>query len=156
LSMMMIAAALLWLAQYLDASGVEPPSWIEGWIALPPVVVTAAYIFLVFGFLSRRCERQADVYGCRPGSCIDARCAGHDAATVYRERARGLWPTGIRTFVRALERVEYVNGGTGWEEKNHRPTPGERLRGLFKWLRSWQHSTMARRVNFLMSLIGDP
>ncbi len=156
LSMTVIAALLLLVGKQLDEAKVPIPDWVEGWIALPPVALAAAYIFLVFGFLSRRCERQADVYGCRAVSCNDPKCAGHDSATVYPERARGLCPTGIRTFVRALERVELVNGGPGWEEKSHRPTPGEMMRGFFKWLRSWQHSTMSRRVEFLLSLIENP
>jgi STE24 endopeptidase len=29
------------------------------------LAIVAVYIFVVFGFLSRRCERQADLYGCR-------------------------------------------------------------------------------------------
>src|SRR5262249_54423023 len=35
----------------------------------PLVLALALYIFLVFGFLSRRCERQADIYGCRTVNC---------------------------------------------------------------------------------------
>ena len=33
---------------------------------------------------------------------------------------------------------------------------GEAIRGFFKWLRSWQHSTISRRVDFLLGLSGDP
>src|SRR5262249_51107926 len=32
---------------------------------LPLFGVLGTYIFVVFGFLSRRCERQADIFGCR-------------------------------------------------------------------------------------------
>jgi STE24 endopeptidase len=32
---------------------------------LPLVTLVGGYIFVVFGFISRRCERQADIYGCR-------------------------------------------------------------------------------------------
>jgi len=156
LSMTVLAAFLLLVGKQLDEAGVELPKWAEGWIALPPVVLAAAYVFLVFGFLSRRCERQADVYGCRAVSCSDPNCSGHDGSTVYPERARGLCPTGIRTFVRALERVDLVNGAPGADEGPRRPTLGAMLKGLFKWLRSWQHSTMPRRVTFLLSLIGNP
>src|SRR4029079_11343421 len=109
LSMTVLAAFLILVVQTLKAKGVELPQWAEGWIALPPVVLAATYIFLVFGFLSRRCERQADVYGCRSVFCRDPICVGHDNATIYPERGRGLCPTGIRTFVRALERVDHLN-----------------------------------------------
>jgi STE24 endopeptidase len=42
---------------------------------LPALIFFAAYLFVVFGYLSRRCERQADIYGCRctkPQIFIDA------------------------------------------------------------------------------------
>ena len=156
LSMTALAALLILIGQTLVRNGVELPRWAEGWIALPPVVLAATYIFLVFGFLSRRCERQADVYGCRSVSCANPDCTGHDAATIYPPRARGLCPTGIRTFVRALERVEFVNGISPGDPSLHRPTLGDMIRGALKWLRSWQHSTISRRVTFLLSLIGDP
>src|SRR5262249_14438552 len=47
-------------------------SWLDGRQDLqmaPFMVLICAYIFVFFGFLSRRCERQADVYGCRAVSC---------------------------------------------------------------------------------------
>jgi Zn-dependent protease with chaperone function len=52
--------------------------------ALPLLVVLGTYIFVVFGFLSRRCERQADIYGCRTVS--------------------------VPVFVEALEKVARLNG----------------------------------------------
>ena len=113
LSMAVLGAFLILVVQTLLANGVELPPWVERWMALPPVALMAVYIFLVFGYLSRRCERQADVYGCRSVSCDDPNCTGHDRSTVYPEQARGLCPTGIRTFVRALERVEHANSGSG-------------------------------------------
>lgn len=79
------------------------------------VMLFALYVFVVFGFLSRRCERQADVYGCRTAS--------------------------IPVFIEALEKVARING-------IHRENPG--------WLSSWQHSTIARRVDFLQRLHNDP
>jgi Zn-dependent protease with chaperone function len=140
------------------------PAWLHGWIgtaqledwiALPPVVLLGAYVFLAFGFLSRRCERQADVYGCRAVSCDAPDCAGHDETTRYPERARGLCRTGIRTFVRALEQVSYINGHAAEEERRQR-TLGGMVRGVWAWFKHWMHSTTQRRVGFLLSLIGDP
>jgi Zn-dependent protease with chaperone function len=107
---------------------------------LPLFTTIGAYIFLVFGFLSRRCERQADVYGCRAVSCSREYCVGHDDAALV-PRGRGLCPTGIQTFISALEKVAYLNGIS-------RERPG--------WLQSWQHSTIARRVDFLQKMIREP
>jgi STE24 endopeptidase len=64
---------------------------LDGWTVSAEVVggplllaVVAVYIFVVFGYLSRRCERQADLYGCRAVS--------HQA------------------FITALEKVADLNG----------------------------------------------
>jgi len=108
---------------------------------LPVVTALGAYIFLVFGFLSRRCERQADIYGCRAVSCQRAVCDGHVNGHPLPQGAGGLCPTGIHTFIQALEKVALLNGIS-------RDKPG--------FLQSWQHSTIARRVNFLQSLLIDP
>lgn len=106
---------------------------------LPLVGVLVAYIFVVFGYLSRRCERQADIYGCRAVSCGDPGCVGHDPAALPAQP--GLCPTGIRIFIRALEKVAYVNGIS-------KDRPG--------FLQSWQHSTIALRIEFLQSMLHEP
>jgi STE24 endopeptidase len=108
---------------------------------LPLVGLLGAYIFVVFGFLSRRCERQADVFGCRTVSCGRADCAGHEDGEALSPGGRHLCPTGIRTFISALEKVACLNGIS-------RDRPG--------WLQSWQHSTIARRVEFLQRVLADP
>ncbi len=108
---------------------------------LPVVGSLGAYIFLVFGFLSRRCERQADIYGCRAVSCGEHGCEGHGDGRPLADGGRGLCPTGIQTFIQALEKVALLNGIS-------RDRPG--------FLQSWQHSTIARRVGFLQTLLGDP
>jgi STE24 endopeptidase len=109
--------------------------------ALPMVGLVLLYIFVVFGFISRRCERQADIYGCRTVSCGHDNCQEHEAGVELAPCASGLCPTGIRTFIRALEKVADVNGIS-------RDRPG--------LLQSWQHSTIARRVAFLQQMIADP
>jgi Zn-dependent protease with chaperone function len=108
---------------------------------LAVVVLLAAYLFVVFGFVSRSCERQADVYGCRAVSCSRADCTGHAADSGPAAGVGGLCPTGIRTFIAALEKVGRLNGIS-------RDRPG--------WLQSWQHSTIARRVGFLERVSADP
>jgi Zn-dependent protease with chaperone function len=100
-----------------------------------------AYVFVVFGFLSRRCERQADIFGCRAVSCRRPDCLGHLPDQPLPARGQGLCATGIRTFIRALEKVALVNGIS-------RDRPG--------FLQSWQHSTIARRVDFLQRVLADP
>jgi STE24 endopeptidase len=112
-----------------------------GWAILPFLSTLVLYIFVVFGFLSRRCERQADIFGCRAVSCNQADCPGHAAAVSLQPEGRGLCPTGIRTFIQALEKVAYLNGIS-------RSRPG--------WLQSWQHWTIARRVEFLQRMLADP
>jgi len=86
-------------------------------VAAGPVLlaVVSVYVFVVFGYLSRRCERQADLYGCRAVSCL--------------------------AFVTALEKVADLNG-----IPRHRHS----------WFASWQHPTIAERVDFAMRLRDDP
>jgi Zn-dependent protease with chaperone function len=93
-------------------------AWFESYKAfgaLPLLLLLGSYIFVVFGFLSRRCERQADMFGCRTAS--------------------------FEVFINALEKVALLNGIS-------RDRPG--------WLSSWQHSTIALRIEFLQRLSADP
>jgi Zn-dependent protease with chaperone function len=128
---------VLWMATSMLLPDVE---YVRKLAAFPLVAVLAAYIFLVFGFLSRRCERQADIYGCRAVSCGRPDCAGHDALALLPSPGLGLCPTGIRTFINALEKVARLNGIS-------RDRPG--------FLQSWLHSTIARRVEFLQHMQQD-
>lgn len=108
---------------------------------VPLVTILGAYIVVVFGFLSRRCERQADIFGCRAVSCAHAGCTGHEPGTTFAPGGTRLCSAGIRTFIGALEKVASMNGIS-------RSRPG--------WMLSWQHSTIARRVEFLQRLLEDP
>jgi Zn-dependent protease with chaperone function len=109
------------------------------WMA-PAAAGLLVYIFIVFGFLSRRCERQADLYGCRAVSCGRPECVGHDDGVALTPRAAAPCATGVRTFIYALEKVAHVNGIS-------RDRPG--------FLQSWQHGSIARRVAFLYGLLND-
>jgi STE24 endopeptidase len=112
------------------------------------MLLIGAYVFVVFGFLSRRCERQADVYGCKAVSCGSGACEGHsdgEPAGYPAELGRSatevnLCPTGIRTFISALDKVALVNGIS-------RRRPG--------LLNAWLHGTIARRVEFLETVLAD-
>ncbi len=129
----LVTTAVPWL-HFLTAQN-------QDWIKFLFLAIIAAYVFVVFGFLSRRCERQADVFGCRAVSCGRADCHCHESTTELLPDGRGLCPTGIRTFVQALEKVAQLNGIS-------RKRPG--------WLQSWQHATIAHRVDFLQKMLDDP
>jgi STE24 endopeptidase len=117
------------------------------------LLVAGTYLFVAFGFLSRRCERQADIFGCRAGSCSDPNCIGHDELTTFPERGQGLCPTGIRNCAHALERVYNLNLHGGSDDG--RSGLGTILRGVYGWLRAWQHAPMPVRIRFLLSLIEN-
>jgi len=101
----------------------------------------AAYFLFLFGFLSRRFERQADLYGCRAVSCGRAACPPHadlGASDVAAHAvASGVCPVGIRIFANALSNVALLNG-------------------LEPKARSWRHGSIARRIAFLEGLEGRP
>jgi len=99
------------------------------------------YFWTVFGALSRRFERQADVFGCRAVSCGQVDCpphADHDGGPGLSLAASGrLCSVGIQTCIHALEIVAIENG-------------------IESDARSWRHGSIARRVAFLRGLEGQP
>jgi STE24 endopeptidase len=111
------------------------------------LLVIGGYFFFVFGFLSRRFEGQADVFGCRVVSCgefdcpphadLDGPSAGTSSPSVKTTMPLPLCPVGIRIFINALENVAMRNG--------MKPR---------SW--SWRHGSILRRINFLESLIETP
>lgn len=130
-----------WLSAYGWSGGVF--TRLGEWQTLVSILGLAAYIVVAFGFLSRRCEREADLFGCRALSCgrTDCREHGEQQALPAVTRATRPCPVGVATFISALERVAAVNGVS-------RTRPG--------WLSSWQHPTIARRVAFLERVAADP
>ena len=101
-----------------------------------------AYFAAIFGVLSRRFERQADVFGCRAVSCDRADCPPHPdpyarPLNVPTPPVGPLCPVGIRIFANALARVATLNG-------------------METSKRSWRHGSIARRIAFLESLEGRP
>jgi Zn-dependent protease with chaperone function len=133
IGVMQVAATFLKVDEWFKSN--------EDMAILPMIGILGGYIFVVFGFLSRRCERQADIFGCRTMSCTQLDCSGHNGSADLAPRGKGLCPTGIGTFIEALEKVARLNGIS-------RNRPG--------WLQSWQHSTIARRVEFLQRVLKDP
>ncbi len=132
----------------------------DDYVLVLTVLVTGCYLFLVFGFISRRCERQADVFGCKAVSCADPDCMSHGPETTLVNRGKTLCPNGVATFVRALERVEEINGAARGSVRSRQGGLFARLGGLLRLvgvcLATWQHSTITKRVEFLKTLAVDP
>ena len=106
------------------------------------VIFGGGYFLGVFGFISRRFERQADIYGCRVVSCGSDDCPPHADLDGRSGSASGcptmsLCPVGIRIFINSLANVAIENG--------MRPEA-----------RSWRHGSIAHRIAFLETLIGHP
>jgi STE24 endopeptidase len=98
------------------------------------------YFALIFGVLSRRFERQADVFGCRAVSCGRVDCPPHP--DLYSKAGVGavdgpLCPVGIRIFANALMNVALLNG-------------------MEPAAPSWRHGSINRRIAFLEGLEGKP
>lgn len=89
---------------------------LEMFSAFGKLAVLGVYTLLFFGFISRRCERQADLFG------------SHTVST--------------EVFINALEKVAAING-----------IPRDRAGN---WLLSWQHPTIAQRVDFLQAMRDNP
>ena len=107
------------------------------------LVLVGLYFWLVFGHLSRRFERQADVFGSKVVSCEMADCPPHvdfDGEPTTT-RARGarlpLCREGLRTFSGALAIVAQCNG-------------------MELGRRSWRHGSVASRIRFLEHLEHNP
>jgi Zn-dependent protease with chaperone function len=125
----------------LGFTGLAEMSWIdakawEPWAGLPPLGALLAYLFVVFGFLSRRCERQADIYGCRVASGGDLSANGIDA------------------MIRALERVADLNGMDA--SKGNTPETLSFWKRFWGLVRSWQHGPITERIRFLSELMRNP
>jgi STE24 endopeptidase len=94
-----------------------------------------------FGWVSRRFERQADLFGARcvtpAESECDRPCSVHLGARSARTEDGRVCATAAAIFASALQRVAILNG-----------IPAEE--------RSWRHSSIGSRIRFLISLAGDP
>ncbi len=118
-------------------SGPNGESIAQGLVVL---VLGLAYFALIFGRLSRRFERQADVFGCRAVSCDRLACPPHldlYSRPLAVAAAGPICPVGIRIFVNALGRVA-------------------RLNGMEPSAPSWRHGSIDRRIAFLETLEGRP
>ena len=133
--------------EWFDSLGPAAGEWgRSGWAG--PIVEAAVllgfavgYFFLIFGYLSRRFERQADIFGCRAVSCGRADCPPHLDINADPDaegsRPDALCPVGIGIFVEALMSVAMLNG-------------------IEPRSASWRHGSIARRIAFLRGLEGRP
>ncbi|MGE5756168.1 MAG: M48 family metallopeptidase [Planctomycetaceae bacterium] len=98
------------------------------------------YFLVVFGLISRRFERQADVFGCRAVSCGQPDCPPHidvNLASDSAPLAASVCPAGVRICANAMDEVAALNG-------------------LDRGTWTWRHGSIARRIAFLESLEGKP
>ncbi len=107
------------------------------------LILLGMYFWLVFGHLSRRFERQADVFGSKIVSCNLPNCPPHSDPDSEMLPATGrnvepsICPVGIRIFAVALSNVAESNG-------------------MELSRRSWRHGSIASRISFLEQLERDP
>ncbi len=104
------------------------------------VLATVVIWGVGFGWLSRRFERQADLFAARcatpsAGECR-APCGVHPDEDKVEAVDRRVCAAGAAVFASALDRVAVLNG-----------IPHEE--------RSWRHSSIGSRIRFLMALSGD-
>ena len=97
-----------------------------------------AYWGLGFGFLSRRCELECDLYAVRatacPAACSPPNAGAHRPAA---DVAFGPCEHRVMTFTSALRRIAHLNGAS-------------------ETARSWRHFSVARRCRFLLGLLAEP
>jgi len=143
----MYAVLLLQLERY----GYDLNEW-KLYLELPPLLIIGIYIFLMFGLLSRMCERQADIAGCRAGSCSNKDCYGHTADTILPVGGHALCRTGTIAMIRALDAVMSLNGIDDPEHSGR----WRHLNRSLSWLRSWLHGPPRHRIAYLESLLDKP
>ena len=136
-----------------------PSAWFEGLPWIPADQISrvdefaeaalilgslGVFFWLVFGHLSRRFERQADVFGCKVVSCGVSECPPHfdfeegiHGLEPANSLSPGLCPVGIQIFSAALAKVACQNG-------------------IDASARSWRHGSIANRLKFLRRLRPTP
>lgn len=109
-------------------------------LSLVTAAFLVAYWWLLFGFISRRCEAECDLFAVRATSCpvdcsppdAEARTVGVDGSSLA-----ALCEHRVRAFTSALGRIARLNGSA------------ETARG-------WRHFSVARRRQFLEEVLASP
>jgi len=102
-------------------------------------VLALVFWWLVFGFISRRCELESDLYAagmtsCPEGCSFEGLAPGEAAACRGTER---ICTHRVTVFTSALRRIS-------------------RLNGTAETARGWRHFSIARRCRFLEAMLADP
>lgn len=136
-----VVTGLMEVLARLSASG--GAAWLSpDLIRVTGIMLTILVWGVGFGSLSRRFERQADLFGARcvappePQGCFTP-CSVHGGAPGVANMHDRVCATGAAVFASALDTVALLNG-----------IPHEE--------RSWRHSSIGSRIRFLASLAGDP
>lgn len=132
-----VIEAIAAVALAIDADVRTAVPFVEGVGFLATLVVWG----VGFGWLSRRFERQADLFAARcvtpPAEQCERPCSVHPDDSKALPGEGRVCATGAALFVSALDRVAMLNG-----------IPHEEY--------SWRHSSIGIRIRFLTSLAGDP
>ncbi|MEK6798388.1 MAG: M48 family metallopeptidase [Planctomycetota bacterium] len=135
-----VAATMELLSRAGDGLGASSESTLAV-VEAAGVVGTLGVWGIGFGWLSRRFERQADLFGARcvtpKGGECNLPCSVHPDECTTVEQGGRVCATAAAVFASALERVASLNG-IPWEEN------------------SWRHASIGYRARFLRSLAGDP
>lgn len=131
-----------WVAGLTTVDPTSPAALRDAAEGLALVAAIGVLFWMVFGALSRRFERQADVYGCKAVSCGSPECPPHfdyegDAGDEPGRPIATVCPVGVRIFADALAAVARLNG-----------IPAD--------ARSWRHGSIASRIQFLADLAESP
>jgi hypothetical protein len=109
-------------------------------LSLVTAAFLVAYWWLLFGFISRRCEAECDLFAVQATSCpVDCSPPDAEARTVGVDGASpaALCEHRVRAFTSALGRIARLNGSA------------ETARG-------WRHFSVARRRRFLEEVLASP
>ncbi len=147
LSMLLVGGLLLLVWEYVPYR--EAVKWLHisrieysnGLDLIAMGLVLLCWIF-GFGWVSRRFERQADVFGVRcvgwiTESCGREGCRVHHPAPGTKPNRRALCPAAADVFAEALLRIAILNG-------------------IAPKARSWRHSSIASRMDFVRLLAREP
>ena len=147
LSMFIVGGVLLAVWNYLPYA--EVTKWISisrtDWnSALDLGAMTMVLMCWAFGFgwVSRRFERQADVFGVRcvgenMTTCDRPECRVHHPSSGQTPGRKTLCPAAADVFALALHRIAVLNG-------------------IAPRARSWRHSSIASRMDLVRALARDP
>ncbi len=146
-AMAVVAPVAVWLAMNGLASGASAGATVNAgsYVASAAnmstalsIVALGAYLLIVFGFYSRRLEEQADLFGCQTVSGLVTLASSDQGEESRLARSyHGITDAGIAIYVAALEKLASLNG--------QRRQSG-----------SWEHSSVAARVEFLQHMRNKP